>query len=95
MLTYQAKANLDENILFGKIIHHLDLEIRKMLERACLGTRIPHSILVNNLLTIEIKILFLTLTMQLQCHINHGPEWNVKLSITIQIPYRHFLIVRS
>ena len=34
-LTYLSKANLDEKILFGKIIHHLDTKIRKMLEVAC------------------------------------------------------------
>ena len=33
MFIYQAKANLDEKILFRKIIHHLDPEIRKMLVR--------------------------------------------------------------
>ena len=31
MSIYQLKANLDEKILFGKITHHLDPEIRKML----------------------------------------------------------------
>ena len=40
MLIYQSKANLDEKILFGKITHYLDPEIRKMLEGACLGSRI-------------------------------------------------------
>ena len=30
LLIYQSKANLDENVLFDKIIHHLDLEIRKI-----------------------------------------------------------------
>ena len=29
MLIYQSKANLDENILFGKITHHLDLKVGK------------------------------------------------------------------
>ena len=37
MLLYQPKANLDVEILFGKIIHHLDSENRKMLVRAMLG----------------------------------------------------------
>ena len=27
---------------------------------------------------------------KLQCHINHGPEWNVEFSIPIQTPYKHF-----
>ena len=61
MLIYQSQANLDEKILFGMIIHHLDPEIRKMLVNSKL--RIPHSILIHDLLAIEIKVLFLTLTM--------------------------------
>ena len=31
ILIYQSKANLDEKILFGKITHHLDLEIKKVM----------------------------------------------------------------
>ena len=34
MLSYQSKANLDEETLFGKITHHLDPEIRKMLVKS-------------------------------------------------------------
>ena len=37
MLIYQSKANLDEKILFGKITHHLDPEIRKMLVNGKFG----------------------------------------------------------
>ena len=33
MLIYQSKAKLDVKILFGKITHHLDPEIMKMLKR--------------------------------------------------------------
>ena len=33
LLIFQSKANLDENILFGKITHHLVPEVRKMLVR--------------------------------------------------------------
>ena len=33
MLIFQSKANLDEKILFGKITHRLDPEIREMLVR--------------------------------------------------------------
>ena len=33
MLIYQSKANLDEKILFGKIIHYFDPEIGRMLVR--------------------------------------------------------------
>ena len=32
MLIYQSKANLDGKFLFREIAHHLDPEIRKMLE---------------------------------------------------------------
>ena len=39
MLTYQSKVNLDEKILFGKINHQSDPEIRKMLEGACFGMK--------------------------------------------------------
>ena len=31
MLIFQSKAIIDEKILFGKITHHLDQEIRRML----------------------------------------------------------------
>ena len=31
MLIYQAQADLDEKILFGKITHHLGPEVRNML----------------------------------------------------------------
>ena len=27
---------------------------------------------------------------KLQCHINHGPEWNVEFSIPIQTPCKQF-----
>ena len=64
MLVYQSKASLDEKFLFGKITRHLEPEIRKCRKGACLGARIPHSILVHNFLTIEVKILFLTLMMK-------------------------------
>ena len=37
LLIYQSKANLDEQILFDKIIHHLDPEIRKMPVMGCMG----------------------------------------------------------
>ena len=37
MIIYQSKANLDEKILFGKIIYLLDPESRKMLVRNMSG----------------------------------------------------------
>ena len=33
MLFYQSKANLDEKILFGKVTHYLNSEIKKKLVR--------------------------------------------------------------
>ena len=39
MLIYQSKANLDEEILFGIIVHNLDPEIRKILVRGMLGNK--------------------------------------------------------
>ena len=41
-LIYQSKANLDEKILFGKVTHRVDLEIRKMPVRNLYGNRIFH-----------------------------------------------------
>ena len=59
MLMYQSKSNLDKKICFGKItIYHLDPEIREMLARNSFGRRIPHSILVHDLIAIEIKFYF-------------------------------------
>ena len=58
LLIFQSKANLDVKILFGNITQLIDPSIRKMLERVCLGKRIPNSILVQDLLTIEIKVYF-------------------------------------
>ena len=47
MLIYQSKANLNVKILFGKITHYLDPEIRKVLVlvNGKFGNEIPHSIL--------------------------------------------------
>ena len=42
LLIYQSKANLDEKILFDKITHHLDPEIRKMPVRRSYWNRIFH-----------------------------------------------------
>ena len=41
MLIYQSKANLDQKILFGKITHHLDPEIWKMLINGKFGNEDP------------------------------------------------------
>ena len=64
VVIYYSKANLDSKILFGSIPHLTSLEMRKMLERHVLGTTVPHSILVHNLLSIEIRIQHLKLAMQ-------------------------------
>ena len=63
VLIYQSKGDLHEKILFDKVARHLEPEIRKCLKGACLGTKIPNTILVHNLLTIEVKVLFLKLTI--------------------------------
>ena len=42
LLIYQSKANLDEKILFDRITHHLDLEIRKIPVSGLHGNRIFH-----------------------------------------------------
>ena len=55
MLIYHSKVDLDGKILFGKIKG-------ECWYGASYGTRIPHSMLVHSLLTIEIQILFLELT---------------------------------
>ena len=39
MLIYHSKANLDEKILFGKITHFLDLEIRKIMVQCMFGNQ--------------------------------------------------------
>ena len=70
MLVYQSKADFDEKILFGRIIHILRPKIEKCLSRACIGTRGPCSILVNILFAIEIKILFLKQTTRLNSNSN-------------------------
>ena len=36
-VNYQSKANLDGKIMFGKMTHKLDSEIRKMLVRSMFG----------------------------------------------------------
>ena len=56
MLIYQSKGNFDVKIFFGNITLLIYPEIRKVLEN--MGTKIPHSILVRDLLAIEIKIDF-------------------------------------
>ena len=63
----QSRANLDEKILFCKIIRHLEPEIWKM---PYLGMRSPYSILVRDFLGIEIKALFLKLRMALNLNFN-------------------------
>ena len=65
MLIYQSNDNLDEKILFYQITHQLDPETRKMhcWKGGMFGNKDPHSLVVCNLLSIEIKMLFLKLTM--------------------------------
>ena len=65
ILIFQSKVNPGQKCLLGKITDHLDPEPRKCWYETCFGTIIPHSILVYDLLAIEIEILFLKLTMVL------------------------------
>ena len=51
-------------------------------------TKIPHSILVHDLLAIEIKINSETAN-EFQCKMNHGPELGVEFSIPIQTAYKY------
>ena len=39
LLMYQSKANLDENCSFGKITHHVNPEIRKMIVKGIFGSK--------------------------------------------------------
>ena len=56
-----------------------------------MGTRIPRSILLHNLLPIENKILFLKLAIAFNLNFksqrNHRPEFNLKFSIPRPTPY--------
>ena len=54
--------NWDEEILFGKITHHLEPENWKMIVNGKFGNE-DSTILAHDLLAIRIKILFLKLTM--------------------------------
>ena len=56
MFIYQSNVNLDEKILLGSIPHLTDPEIRKMLVKGMFGNKIPHSILVHDLPSIETRI---------------------------------------
>ena len=64
MFMYPSKASLDEKILFVKIFDQLDPEIRKMLVRCWFGNEGSTFPLAHNLLAIEIKHLFLKMTMK-------------------------------
>ena len=55
---YQSKAKLAAKILFGNITNLIDPEIKKMIKGICLRTKLSHSILVHDLLAIEIEIHF-------------------------------------
>ena len=62
--------------------------------RSCLFCRIAkRSILVHDLPSIEVGFSISNWQCKLQCHTNHGPEWNVEFSIPIQAPYKHFLLL--
>ena len=64
LLIYQSNANLDVKILFVKVTNLLDTELRETLMRSWYGnehstivtivTMIPRSILVHDLLSVEL-----------------------------------------
>ena len=68
---------LDVKIMFSNIIHRIDPQIMKTLERVCKGTKNPYSILVHTLLAIGIEFSSETdngIEFEFQCQINYGPE---------------------
>ena len=65
ILIYQSKVSLDKNSLFGNIPHLNDPVLRKMLISSCLGTKILPSILVHDLPSTEIRILYLKLVFRI------------------------------
>ena len=93
MLICQSKVNLDEKILFGDTLLLTGPEIRKNAgEEACQGTKIPHSIVIHDLPSIEIRILFLKLAMQTSMPHKSWTRMECGISILIQTRYRHFPI---
>ena len=68
-----------------KSIYLLDPEITKMQARVCIGKRIPHLILVYDLLVIDIKILFLKLSIVLNLNLNSSKSW-AKIEYGILVP---------
>ena len=64
MFSYQSKADLGENF-FGKSLIFKIQKLEKCLKGAYIATRIPPSILVHDLIAIEINTLFLQMTIAL------------------------------
>ena len=59
ILIFQLNANLDGKSLFGKITHHLDPDMRKMLEGGMSGNGIPYSDLVHHFyLLLQLRFYF-------------------------------------
>ena len=56
MLIYQSKANINVKTLFREDTCLMDPENQRVLVRMCMGTKIPHFILVRDSLGIEIQI---------------------------------------
>ena len=94
MSAYQSKASLDVKILFGNVNHLIDLEIRKMLELGLTENQ-DFNIPFWSMIYLLSKLKFISESdnrteSEFRCQINHGPEWNVEFSISIQTPYRYF-----
>ena len=61
-----------------------------------MGKKIPHSILVHDLLATELDSISETgncIEFVFQCQINYGPEWNVELSFSYKPLAGIFLII--
>ena len=80
----------DLKILFPFTFIILTQKLGKCLYEKCLGARIPHSILVYNLLAIEIKILFLKLTMSTSMPLESWTRMELGIFDSHTNPYRHF-----
>ena len=90
MLIYKSKASLDVKILFSKVAHLLDPEIKKMLLRGLYGNENAtfHSgpLFACHWKLISTQLLVSDIEFKFKWQISHGPEWNVKFLF----PYEPF-----
>ena len=96
MLIYHSKPYLEEKILFGKVTHLQEPNIRKMSARDMFRNENsmfdsgPSITCCQN----HCKLLFSEtdncIEFKFQCQINHGPEKDLEFSVPIQTPDRNF-----